>query len=103
LYLGYDARGYGMLQRGNFNVIIKCIAVAWMLATFGFLRREHFSWRTPTGSRADFHQAFDDFTEGLRLNPAAVDCYLGRAQVYRALGEPAKAAADELRGRAFIP
>jgi tetratricopeptide (TPR) repeat protein len=101
LYLGYDARGYGLMQRGNFNAIIKLVAVTWMLATFGFLRRDPFNWRTPTGSKADFHQAVEDFTEALRLNPMALDCYLGRAQVYRALGEHAKAAADELRGRAL--
>jgi Tfp pilus assembly protein PilF len=72
-----------------------------MLATFGFLRRDHFNWRTPTGSKADFHQALDDFNEALRLNPMALDCYLGRAQVYRALGERAKAEADEFRVRAL--
>jgi Tfp pilus assembly protein PilF len=66
------------------------------------LRRDHFSWRTPTGSKADFYQALDDFSEALRLNPTALDCYFGRAQVYRSLGDHAKAAADELRGRALV-
>jgi tetratricopeptide (TPR) repeat protein len=95
LYLGHDARGYGLLQRGNFNWILKLIAIAWMVVTLGFLRRDHFVWRTPTGSRADFEQAIDDFTEALRLQPAAWDCYMGRALAYRALGEHARAAADE--------
>ena len=99
LYLGYDARGYGLLQRGGFHWILKLVAIAWMLVTFGFLRRDHFDWRTPTGSKADFEHASADFTEALRLNPTAWDCYLGRAQVYRALGEHVQAAADEARVR----
>jgi tetratricopeptide (TPR) repeat protein len=101
LYLGYDARGYAHLQRGGFNAAIKVIAVAWMMGTLGFLRRDYFDWRTPTGSKADFHQALDDFTEALRLNPSAADCYQGRARAYRALGEPTRAGADELRCRAL--
>jgi tetratricopeptide (TPR) repeat protein len=93
-YLGYDARGYGYYQRGSFNWGVKLMAIAWMLATLGFLRGEHFKWRTPTGTRADFNQAVADFTEAIRLNPAAWDCYAGRAMAYRSLGEHAKAAAD---------
>jgi tetratricopeptide (TPR) repeat protein len=99
LYLGYDARGYGLLQRGSFNWPLKLIAIAWMAGTLGFLRRDHFDWTTPTGSRADFEQAIADFTEALLLEPAALDCNMGRARAYRALGEHAKAAADE--GRAM--
>jgi tetratricopeptide (TPR) repeat protein len=95
LYLGYDARGYGYWQRGNFNWLIKLIGIAWMLGKLAFLDRDHFSWRTPTGTRADHVQAIADFTEALRLNPGAWDCYAGRARAYRALGEHAKAAADE--------
>jgi hypothetical protein len=94
-FLGHDARGYGYLQRGNFNVIVKLLGIAWMLATLGILRRDRFDWRTPTGTMADFEQAVRDFTEAIRLNPQAWDCYQGRAQAYRALGEPAKAADDE--------
>jgi tetratricopeptide (TPR) repeat protein len=94
LYLGYDARGFGHLQRGGFNGLIKLIAIAWMLATLGFWRRDGFDWRTPTGSKADYEQAVADFSEAIRLNPAAWDCYLGRSRAYRALGEHARAAAD---------
>jgi tetratricopeptide (TPR) repeat protein len=94
LYMGYDARGFGYFQRGGFSGLLKLIAIAWMLATFGFWRRDPFDWRTPTGSKADYEQAVADFTEAIRLNPAAWDCYAGRAQAYRALGENARAAAD---------
>jgi tetratricopeptide (TPR) repeat protein len=93
-YLGYDARGYAHLQRSYFTWPIKLIATLWMLATLAFLRRDHFDWRTPTGTRANLEQAVADFTEALRLNPAAWDCHAGRAMAYRALGEHAKAAAD---------
>jgi len=100
LYLGYDARGYGYLQRGSFNWIIKAIAITWMVATFAYLRRDHFDWRTPTGSRVDYEQAIADFTEAIRLNPSASDCYMGRAQARRALGQHDDAALDEDRARA---
>jgi tetratricopeptide (TPR) repeat protein len=99
LYFGYDVRGYGLWHKGNFNVILKVLAIAWMLGTFGFLRRDHFDWRTPTGSKADHEQAVADFTEAIRLNPKAWDCYQGRALVQRALGEHDRAAADEARVR----
>ena len=99
LYLGYDARGYGFVQRGSFNPIVKLVGIAWMLATFGFLRRDHFDWKTPTGSKADFEQAIADFTEAIRLKPTASDCYHGRALAYQALGDHAKAIADEARAR----
>jgi tetratricopeptide (TPR) repeat protein len=99
LYLGYDVRGYGLWHKGNFNVVLKVLAIAWMLGTFGFLRRDHFDWRTPTGSKADHEQAVADFTEAIRLNPKAWDSYQGRALVQRALGEHARAAADEARVR----
>lgn len=95
VYLGYDARGFGYLQRARFNGIIKCIAILWLIATLAFLRRDHFDWRTPTGSKADLDNAIADFTAALRLNPQARDCYWGRAQAYRALGQDEKAAADE--------
>jgi tetratricopeptide (TPR) repeat protein len=95
LYLGYDARGYGLWHRGNFNWLLKALAIAWMLASLGFLRRDHFDWRTPTGSKADHQQAIADFTEAIRLEPTAWDAYSGRALVYRRLGEQARAAADE--------
>jgi tetratricopeptide (TPR) repeat protein len=95
LYLGHDARGYANWQRGNFNVIIKGLAIAWMLATLGFLRRDHFDPRTPTGTRADLEQALADFSEAIRLEPRAWDCYRGRALVYRALGDRASATVDE--------
>jgi len=93
LHLGYDARGYGLLQRGGFNRLVKLMALAWMLVTFGFLRRDHPAW-TPIGSKADYTQAIADFTEAIRLNPAAWDCYHGRALVYRALGDHTRAAED---------
>ena len=99
LYLGYDARGFGYLQRGGFNSGIKFIAIVWMIATFAFLRRDHFDWRTPTGSKADFENAIADFTAALQLNPQAWDCHFGRAQAYRALGHREKAAADESMAR----
>ena len=95
LYLGYDARGYGYLQRGGFHWIIKLIAIAWLVGTFAFLRRDHFDWRTPTGSKADFDKAIADFTEALRLNPRAWDCYAGRARAYRSIGDHEQARADE--------
>jgi tetratricopeptide (TPR) repeat protein len=95
LYLGYDARGYAYWQRGNFNWLLRVIGIAWILATFGLWRRDRFDWRMPTGTRADHEQAVADFTEALRLNPAARDCYASRAMAYRALGEHAKAAVDE--------
>src|SRR5262245_50344093 len=98
LYLAYAARGFGYLQRGGFNGGIKFIAIVWMLATFAFLRRDHFDWRTPTGSRADFENAIADFTAALALNPQAWDCHFGRARAYRALGLQEKAAADESMG-----
>lgn len=97
VYLGYDARGYGYLQRGSFTWIVKLVPIAWMLATLGFLRRDRFDWRTPVGSRADLEQAGSDFTEALRLNPSALDCYVGRAKAYQALGKHAEAAADQAR------
>jgi tetratricopeptide (TPR) repeat protein len=103
LYLGYDARAYGYMQRGSFNWILKLLAIAWMVVTFGFLRRDRFDWRTPVGSRADLERACADFTEALRLNPAAWDCHHGRARVYRALGKHAEAAADEARVRDAVP
>jgi tetratricopeptide (TPR) repeat protein len=96
-FLGYDARGYGLWHRGNFNWILKLLAIAWMVATLAFLRRGHFDWRTPTGTKADFEQAVADFTEAIRLNPAALDCYQGRARAYQALGKHAEAAADNAR------
>jgi tetratricopeptide (TPR) repeat protein len=106
-YLGYDARGYAHWQRSHFTWPIKLIATVWMLATLAFLRRDHFDWRTPTGTRANLEQAVADFTEALRLNPAAADCYAGRAMAYRALGEHAKAAADaaarDARTGAHVP
>jgi tetratricopeptide (TPR) repeat protein len=102
LYLGYDARGFGYFQRGGFNGLLKLIAIAWMLATFGFMRRGGFDWRTPTGTRADFELAVADFTEALRLNPAAWDCFMGRAQAYRALGEHAKATSDRARAAPLV-
>lgn len=74
LYLGYDARGYARLQRGR-----------------------------ATGSRADLEQAVDDFTEALRLNAHAWDCYDGRAQAHRALGDTTSAARDEERARRREP
>jgi tetratricopeptide (TPR) repeat protein len=95
LYLGYDARAYGYMQRGSFNGIVKLLATVWMLTSLGFLRQDHFDWSTPTGSKADYEQALADFTEAIRLNPTAWDCYQGRAQVYRALDEADKAGADE--------
>lgn len=95
LYLSYDARGYGYLHCGNCHGLLKLIGIVWMLGTLAFLRRDCFDWRTPTGRRADHEQAIADFTVALRLNPAALDCYAGRAMAYRALGEHAKAAADE--------
>jgi tetratricopeptide (TPR) repeat protein len=100
MFLGYDARGYGYMQRGNFNIGIKLLAITWMLATFGFLRRNRFDWRTPTGTRADLEHAVKDFTEAIRLNPQAWDCYHGRARIYQALGELEKAAADQARAAA---
>jgi tetratricopeptide (TPR) repeat protein len=99
LYLGYDARGFGYLQRGGFNGGIKFIAIVWMILTLAFLRRDHFDWRTPTGSRADFENAIADFTAALQLNPQAWDCHFGRAQAYRALGHREKAAADDSMAR----
>jgi tetratricopeptide (TPR) repeat protein len=100
LYLGYDARAYGYLQQGSFNWILKLLATIFLLASLGFLRRDHFAGRTRTGSRADYEQALADFTEAIRLNPTAWDCYQGRARVYRALGERDKAGEDEARVRA---
>jgi tetratricopeptide (TPR) repeat protein len=102
LYLGYDARGYGLWQRRNFNIILKGIAIAWMLLTLGFLRRDRFDWRTPTGSKADHEQAIVDFTEAIRLNPASWSSYRGRALVYQALGEQGRAAADQARVRQAV-
>jgi tetratricopeptide (TPR) repeat protein len=66
LYLGYDARGFGFWHRGN-----------------------------ASRAQTDYLQAVADFSEAIRLNPNALDCYLGRAQAYRALGEVKLAAADE--------
>jgi tetratricopeptide (TPR) repeat protein len=62
LYLGYDARGWAYFQRGNFNWVVKLVAIGWMVVTFAYLRRGHFDWRTPVGTRADFEQAVVDFT-----------------------------------------
>jgi Tfp pilus assembly protein PilF len=73
LYLGYDARGFGFWHRGN-----------------------------ATRQMADYQQAVADFTESIRLKPTAMDCYLGRALVYRALGDSGKAAADEARAREVL-
>jgi tetratricopeptide (TPR) repeat protein len=98
LHLGYDARGYGLLQRGGYTQLVKLMALAWMLLTFGFLRRDHPAW-TPVGSKADYAQAIADFTEAIRLHPAAWDCYHGRALVYRALGDHTRAAEDMARMR----
>lgn len=102
LHLGYDARGYGLLQRGGYTRLVKAVALAWMLATFGFLRRDHPA-RTPIGTKADHTQAIADFTEAIRLRPTAWDCYHGRALVYRALGEHARAADDMARLRQPAP
>ena len=100
-FLGYDARGYGYVQRGNYRPGIKAVAILWMVVTFAFLKRDRFDLSTPTGTRADFEQAIADFTEAIRLNPDARDCYHGRAMAYRALGETAKALADQ--SAAFAP
>jgi Flp pilus assembly protein TadD len=63
LYLGHDARGYALLQRG------------------------------------DYHGAAAAFTEALRLNPVALDCYAGRSRAWQALGDHARARADAGRAR----
>jgi tetratricopeptide (TPR) repeat protein len=80
LYLGYDARGFACLRRGN----------GGPSDYTGILKRAV----TPE-QQADYQQAIADFTEAIRLNPAAWDCYLGRVQVRRALGEHGEATADE--------
>src|SRR5260370_1123789 len=90
LHLGYDARGYGLLQRGGYTPLVKLMALAWMLVTFGFLRRDHPAW-APVGSKDDYAQAIADFTEAIRLHPTALGCYHGSALGYRALGDHARA------------
>lgn len=104
LFLGYDARGYGLLQQGKCTWAVKVVALAWMLVSLGFLRRDNPAWTVRLGSKADFHQAVADFTEAIRLHELAVDCYQGRALAYRALGDTVRAAADEAVVRnAWIP
>ncbi len=99
LYLGYDARGYALWQRGNFRGLMRLVALAWMLLSLGILRRDHLSWKTPAGTRADLEQALADFSEAIQLEPRAWDCYHGRAMVYRALGDQASASVDEAWSR----
>lgn len=99
LYLGYDARGYALVQRGSFHPILKWIGIAWAIVTFGFLRRDRFAWKTPTGTQSDFERAVADFSEAIRLNPAAWDCYQGRAMAHRALGDQLQATLDEAKMR----
>lgn len=75
-YLGHDARGW---------------------AHFGLARAAIFTfWRKGSAARrkTDFEHAIADFTEAIRLNPNAADCYHGRSQAYLALGDRANAAKD---------
>ena len=95
LYLGYDARGYACWRHANRNWLLRALTIAWEMATVPVWRSDRSNRRTPMGSRAANEQAVADFTEALRLNPAARDCYAARAMAYRALGEHAKAAVDE--------
>jgi tetratricopeptide (TPR) repeat protein len=80
VYLGHDARGWGHLQRGYQRAFMR----------LGF--------RT-AAARDDYCQAVADFTEAIRLMPAAWDCYDGRSRALRALGDRAGAAADLARAR----
>lgn len=78
-YLGHDARGW---------------------AYFGLARAAVFTfWRKGNAARrkADFEHAIADFTEAIRLNPNAADCYHGRSQAFIALGDRENAARDARR------
>jgi tetratricopeptide (TPR) repeat protein len=77
LALGHNARGYGHLGRGRQRV-------------FTFWRRGNAAAR-----RSDFEQAVADFSEAIRLAPASWDCFVGRAEAHRALGNLASVARDE--------
>lgn len=78
-YLGHDARGFAHfgLARG---------------AVFTFWRKGNAAQR-----KADFEHAIADFTEAIRLNPNAADCYYGRSLAYSALGDRENAAKDASR------
>lgn len=78
-FLGHDARGF---------------------AYFGLAQGAVFTfWRKGNAARrkADFEHAIADFTEAIRLNPNAADCYHGRSLAYNALGDRENAERDASR------
>jgi tetratricopeptide (TPR) repeat protein len=91
--LGYSARGNAYRELGAFEKAIADHTRAIQLdprATYYFERG-----LTHHG-QGSFALALADYSDSIRLDPSIADCYTSRAAAYRALGDDANAAKDEI-------